>query len=120
MGRVNFSDLHAAFLPLALAADPDRACRGAAQEAGALPMHLANIGYLGVKEFRSLLRDPIMLVLIVYASTVPVYTAATATPETLNKAPIAVVERGSFAAVLAHHQRLLTALFHAPGHHQSG
>lgn len=32
-------------------------------------MHLANVGYLGVKEFRSLLRDPIML-LIVCAFTV--------------------------------------------------
>jgi ABC-2 type transport system permease protein len=54
-------------------------------------MRLANIFHLGVKEFRSLIRDPIMLVLIVYAFTVSVYTAATAMPETLNKAPIAVV-----------------------------
>src|SRR3546814_15814988 len=54
-------------------------------------MRLANIFHLGVKELRSLVRDPIMLVLIVYAFTVSVYTAATAMPETLNKAPIAVV-----------------------------
>ena len=54
-------------------------------------MRLANICHLGVKELRSLVRDPIMLVLIVYAFTVSVYTAATAMPETLNKAPIAVV-----------------------------
>ena len=54
-------------------------------------MRLANIFHLGVKEMRSLVRDPIMLVLIVYAFTVSVYTAATAMPETLNKAPIAVV-----------------------------
>jgi len=54
-------------------------------------MRLSNIFHLGVKELRSLARDPIMLVLIVYAFTVSVYTAATAMPETLNKAPIAVV-----------------------------
>ncbi len=55
-------------------------------------MRLANIGHLGVKELRSLVRDPILLVLIVYAFTVGVYTAATAMPETLHKAPIAIVD----------------------------
>ncbi len=55
-------------------------------------MRAANVFHLGVKEFRSLLRDPIMLILIVYAFTVSIYTAATAMPETLNKAPIAVVD----------------------------
>lgn len=59
-------------------------------------MRAANILHLGIKELRSLARDPIMLILIVYAFTVSVYTAATAMPETLNKAPIAVVnEDGS-------------------------
>ena len=48
--------------------------------------------HLGIKELRSLARDPIMLVLIVYAFTVSIYTAATAMPETLNKAPIAIVD----------------------------
>ena len=55
-------------------------------------MRAANILHLGVKELRSLTRDPIMLVLIVYAFTVSIYTAATAMPETLNKAPIAIVD----------------------------
>lgn len=54
-------------------------------------MHLANILHLGVKELRSLAADPIMLVLIVYAFTVSIYTGATAMPESLNKAPIAIV-----------------------------
>jgi ABC-2 type transport system permease protein len=54
-------------------------------------MRTANILNLGVKELRSLVRDPIMLVLIVYAVSLSVYSAATAMPETLNKAPIAVV-----------------------------
>jgi ABC-2 type transport system permease protein len=55
-------------------------------------MRLANIWNLGVKELRSLARDPMMLVLIVYSFTLAVYTAATAIPETLNRAPIAVVD----------------------------
>ena len=54
--------------------------------------HLANIYRLGVKELWSLLRDPVMLVLIVYTFTVSVYTSATAMPETLNNAAIAVVD----------------------------
>lgn len=55
-------------------------------------MRAANIFHLGIKELRSLLRDPIMLVLIVYAFTLSIYTRATAIPETLNKAPIAIVD----------------------------
>jgi ABC-2 type transport system permease protein len=54
--------------------------------------HLRNISQLGFKELRSLLRDPVMLVLIVYAFSLSIYTAATAMPETLNKAPIAVID----------------------------
>ena len=53
---------------------------------------IANIYRLGVKELWSLLRDPIMLVLIVYTFTLSVYTSATAMPETLHKAPIAIVD----------------------------
>lgn len=55
-------------------------------------MRVANIFHLGIKELRSLARDPIMLVLIVYAFTLSIYTRATAIPETLNKAPIAIVD----------------------------
>ncbi len=55
-------------------------------------MRAGNIFYLGVKELWSLARDPIMLVLIIFAFTVSIYTAATGAPETLNKAPIAVVD----------------------------
>lgn len=53
---------------------------------------LANIYRLGIKELWSLWRDPMMLVLIVYVFTVAVYTAANAMPETLNHAPIAIVD----------------------------
>ncbi len=55
-------------------------------------MRLANIADLGIKELRGLRRDPMMLVLIVYAFSVAIYTAATAMPETLNRATIAVVD----------------------------
>ncbi|MDR3538756.1 MAG: ABC transporter permease [Acetobacteraceae bacterium] len=55
-------------------------------------MRLANVLNLGIKELRSLLRDPMMLVLIAYSFTVAIYTAATAVPETLTRAPIAIVD----------------------------
>ncbi len=54
--------------------------------------HLANIYRLGIKELWSLARDPIMLRLIIYTFTVSIYVAATAMPETLNQAPIAIVD----------------------------
>jgi ABC-2 type transport system permease protein len=54
--------------------------------------HLANVYRLGVKELWSLWRDPIMLVLIVYTFTFSVYAAATAVPETLQGAAIAIVD----------------------------
>jgi ABC-2 type transport system permease protein len=53
---------------------------------------LQNIYQLGCKELWSLWRDPVMLVLIVYTFTVSVYTASTAMPDTLNMAPIAIVD----------------------------
>ena len=55
-------------------------------------MRPANIFNLGIKELRSLQRDPVMLVLIVYAFSLSIYSAATAMPETLHKAPIAIVD----------------------------
>ncbi|MCO5102013.1 MAG: ABC transporter permease [Burkholderiaceae bacterium] len=51
-----------------------------------------NVYRLGVKELWSLWRDPIMLVFVVYVFTVSVYTSATASPETLNRASIAIVD----------------------------
>ncbi|ATD66134.1 hypothetical protein CNR27_00595 [Luteimonas chenhongjianii] len=58
----------------------------------ALTRHLTNIYRLGVKELWSLWRDPMLLLLIVYTFTVSIYTAATAMPETLHNAPIAIVD----------------------------
>jgi len=54
--------------------------------------HLANIFYLGVKEFRSLYRDPAMLALIIWAFSLGIYVAARAQPEVLQHAPIAIVD----------------------------
>jgi ABC-2 type transport system permease protein len=56
-----------------------------------------NIIYLGFKELHSLLRDPILMVLIAFALTMNIYTAATAMPETLHKAPIAIVDEDQSA-----------------------
>ncbi|WP_404477677.1 ABC transporter permease [Novosphingobium sp. BL-52-GroH] len=53
---------------------------------------LSNIYRLGVKELWSLWRDPIMLFLIVFTFTFAVYSAASSMPETLNSAPIAIVD----------------------------
>jgi ABC-2 type transport system permease protein len=53
---------------------------------------LANIYRLGVKELWSLIRDPMMLVLIAYTFTVAIYVAATVMPESLHHAAIAIVD----------------------------
>ncbi|WP_431024220.1 ABC transporter permease [Halomonas sp. H5] len=55
-------------------------------------MRTANVLHLGTKELRSLIRDPIMLVLIIYAFSLSIYTAATAMPESLNRAAIAIID----------------------------
>ncbi|MFO0813608.1 MAG: ABC transporter permease [Gemmatales bacterium] len=55
-------------------------------------MRVDNILHLGVKELWGLARDPIMLALIAFAFTVSIYSASTALPETLNRAPIAIVD----------------------------
>jgi ABC-2 type transport system permease protein len=47
---------------------------------------------LGTKELWSILRDPIMLVLIGYGFSLLIYIAATSMPDTLNKVPIAIVD----------------------------
>lgn len=53
---------------------------------------LLNIFRLGIKEFRSLYRDPAMLILIAFAFSFDIYIAAKGQPETLQSAPIAIVD----------------------------
>ncbi|NLA51815.1 MAG: ABC transporter permease [Alcaligenaceae bacterium] len=53
---------------------------------------LVNIWLLGIKEFWSLLRDPMMIMLIIYMFSVSIYTSANAIPDTLNHAAISIVD----------------------------
>jgi ABC-2 type transport system permease protein len=55
-------------------------------------MRAKNILHLGIKELWSLARDPMMIVLIVYAFTVSIYSTASALPDSLHNAPIAIVD----------------------------
>lgn len=57
-----------------------------------LRTRIDHIYRLSVKELWSLWRDPVMLLLIVFVFTFAVYSGATSAPETLNNAPIAVVD----------------------------
>ncbi|MBR5733995.1 MAG: ABC transporter permease [Desulfovibrionaceae bacterium] len=53
---------------------------------------LSNIWNLGYKELYSLVRDPVLLIMVIYIFTLGVYSAATAMPESLHRAPIAIVD----------------------------
>ena len=53
---------------------------------------LQNIFRLGCKELWSLWRDPMMLLLITYTFTMSIYTGSSSLPESLNNAPIAIVD----------------------------
>ncbi len=70
---------------------------------------ISNIYRLGVKEFWSLLRDPVLQVLIVYSFTGSIYVAATGMPGTLNNAAIAIVDEDQ--SVLS---TRIIASFHPP------
>jgi len=72
-------------------------------------MRGAHVFHLGVKELRSLLRDPLLMVLIVYAFSLAIYTAATAMPEALNNAALAIVDED--ASPLS---RRIAGAFHPP------
>lgn len=55
-------------------------------------MRIATVWRLGIKELWGLVRTPALLVLILFAFSLQIYVAATATPFTLNKAPISIVD----------------------------
>lgn len=55
-------------------------------------MRIRHVAHLAIKELRGLLGDPLLLVLVVYAFTLDIYTHATAMPETLNRATLAIVD----------------------------
>ena len=50
------------------------------------------VWHLGIKEWWSLARDPVLLLLILYTFTAAVYIAATAQPDTLSRAALAIVD----------------------------
>ena len=62
-----------------------------------MSFRLANVYRLGVKELWSLWRDPALLLLIAYTFTAALYFAATAAPEGLRRAAIAIVDEDDSA-----------------------
>lgn len=54
--------------------------------------HLHHVFLLGVKELRSLWRDPMMLFLIIFTFSFAVYSAGNSMPETLHRTAIAIVD----------------------------
>lgn len=58
----------------------------------AVRQKIKNIFQLGLKELRGLVRDPLMLALILYTFTLGVYVAATAAPDSISNAALAVVD----------------------------
>lgn len=68
---------------------------------------LARILHLGVKELRSLWRDRLLLLFVVWAFSGALYTAATSAPERLHRAPIAIVDEDQ--SVLS--QRIVSAFY---------
>ncbi len=55
-------------------------------------MRAATVVHLGVKELYSLVRDPVLMLLMLHAFTIAIYSSATAMPDPLHKVPIAIVD----------------------------
>lgn len=67
----------------------------------------ARVLHLGIKELRSLWRDRLMLLFVVWAFSGAIYTAATSAPERLHRAPIAIVDEDQSALS----QRIISAFY---------
>ena len=72
-------------------------------------MRPANILHLGVKELRSMLRDPILVAFMVYALTAAIYAGASFMSGTLNRAALAIVNEDHSPLSLR-----IEEAFHAP------
>ena len=68
---------------------------------------LANIFHLGIKELRSLQHDLALVLLILWAFSLGVYSSATSMPESLHNAAIAVVDEDQSPLS----QRIVTAFY---------
>jgi len=77
---------------------------------GRLRNHLVNIYHLTVKELRSIVADPLMLVLVLYTFTVAVYTVATGASTEAKDLIVGVVDEDQ--SDLSH--RLLDAMKNPP------
>lgn len=77
-------------------------------------MRLHTIATLGVKELRSLTREPMMLLLIAYSFSLAIYAAATVMPETLQNAPIAIVDEDRSPLSESIVGRFTPPFFHPP------
>ena len=53
---------------------------------------LSNVYFLGIKELWSLIRNPMLLILGLYLFSADIYIVANATPDSINKAAIAIVD----------------------------
>ncbi|HEX5371188.1 MAG TPA: ABC transporter permease [Aquabacterium sp.] len=62
-----------------------------------LSRSLNHAWHLGIKELRSLWRDRLLLIFVVWAFTGALYTAAHSVPDRLHKAPMAVVDEDQSA-----------------------
>ncbi len=75
---------------------------------------LANILHLGIKELRSLQHDLALVVLILWAFSLGVYSAASSMPESLHNAAIAVVDEDQSQLSERLIQALQTPYFRTP------
>ena len=91
---LGFADLQASFVPLLIAAPLLIGLSAVLlQKAGALDRCVPPTSCISAsRSCAACCAIPMMLVLIVFAFTFSIYSAATAMPETLNKAPIAIVD----------------------------
>lgn len=85
---------------------PPRASRPAGRP-GLAGLSPARIWHLGLKELRTLWRERLLLVFVLWAFSAGVYTAATGAPDRLHRAPIAVVDEDG--SVLS--QRIASAFY---------
>jgi len=76
--------------------------------------HLRNIYHLGIKEFIELMRDTCMIILIIYSFTLGVYVAATGTPDSVQRAPIAIVDEDGTQLSKRLSDAMLPPLFRPP------
>ena len=68
---------------------------------------LRNIGSLGIKEMRSLWRDRLLLLFVIWAFSGALYTAGKGAPDRLHRAPMAVVDEDQ--SMLS--QRIVSAFY---------